>query len=120
MTTLQKGKLGETYNVGGNNEKQNIEIVTRVCDLLDEKVGLLPSGEVRQKLIRYVKDRPGHDKRYAIDASKIKDELGWEPSVTFEEGIQLTVDWYLENPEWISSVLDGSYQEYYESMYGNR
>ncbi len=120
MTALQNGKLGETYNVGGNNEKQNIEIVTTVCDLLDERVGLLPSGDARQNLIRYVTDRPGHDRRYAIDASKIKDELGWEPSVTFEEGIRLTVDWYLENPQWISSVLDGSYQEYYESMYGNR
>ncbi len=120
MTALQHGKLGETYNVGGNNEKQNIEIVTTVCDLLDEKVGLLPSGDARQNLIRYVTDRPGHDRRYAIDASKIKDELDWEPSVTFEEGIRLTVDWYLENPEWISSVLDGSYQEYYETMYGNR
>ncbi len=120
MTALQNGELGETYNVGGNNEKQNIEIVTTVCDLLDEKVGLLPSGDARQSLIRYVTDRPGHDRRYAIDASKIKDELGWEPSVTFEEGIRLTVDWYLENPEWISSVLDGSYQEYYETMYGNR
>ncbi len=117
LRVLQEGTCGETYNIGGNNEKQNIEIVTAVCDLLDEKVGLLPNGNPRQSLIRYVKDRPGHDRRYAIDATKIKSELGWEPSVTFEEGIRLTIDWYLENPAWIASVLDGSYQAYYESQY---
>ncbi len=120
LTVLHKGTLGETYNIGGNNEKQNIEIVHTVCDLLDQKVGLLPSGEPRRSLIRFVKDRPGHDKRYAIDATKIKEQLGWTPSVTFEEGIVKTIDWYLEHPEWIASVLDGSYQDYYEQMYGNR
>lgn len=120
LTVLQKGELGETYNVGGNNEKQNIEIVTTICDLLDQKVAPLESGEARRSLIRYVKDRPGHDRRYAIDASKIKHDLGWEPSVTFEEGIVQTVNWYLENPEWIATVLDGSYQEYYAKMYGER
>jgi len=120
LTALLKGTLGETYNVGGNNEKQNIEIVHTVCDLLDEKVGFLASGESRRSLIRFVKDRPGHDKRYAIDATKIREQLGWIPSVTFEEGIQKTIDWYLEHPEWIESVLDGSYQEYYEKMYGSR
>lgn len=120
LTVLQQGNLGETYNVGGNNEKQNIEIVTTICDLLDQKVDPLSSGEPRRSLIRFVKDRPGHDRRYAIDASKIKIELGWEPLVTFEEGILQTVDWYLENPEWIAAVLDGSYQDYYETMYGDR
>jgi len=120
LTVLEKGQPGETYNVGGNNEKQNIEIVQRVCDLLDDKVGLLPSGQARRSLIRFVTDRPGHDRRYAIDASKIKDQLGWEPSVNFEEGIEKTIDWYLSHPNWVSSVLDGSYQDYYQSMYGNR
>lgn len=118
LTVLQKGLAGQTYNVGGNNEKQNIEIVQCVCDILDEKVGLLPSGEPRRELIKFVKDRPGHDRRYAIDASKIKNELGWEPSVTFEEGIMKTIDWYLENPEWVASVVDGTYQEYYLKQYG--
>lgn len=120
LTVLAKGRVGETYNVGGNNEKQNIEIVQAVCDLLDERVGLLPEGRPRRSLIRFVKDRPGHDRRYAIDASKIMNELGWTPSVTFEEGICRTIDWYLANLDWTASVLDGSYQEYYEKMYGNR
>ena len=120
LTVLARGRVGETYNIGGNNEKQNIEIVQTICDLLDEKIGLLPGGETRRSLIRFVKDRPGHDRRYAIDAAKIREELGWSPSVTFEEGIRRTIDWYLGHPEWIASVLDGSYQEYYEKMYGNR
>ncbi|MCK5071158.1 MAG: dTDP-glucose 4,6-dehydratase [Desulfocapsa sp.] len=120
LRVLQTGQVGETYNIGGNNEKQNIEIVQTICDILDEKVGLLETGEARRSLITFVKDRPGHDRRYAIDATKIKTELGWEPSVTFEEGIVKTVDWYLDNPEWVKSVLDGSYQEYYQKMYGGR
>lgn len=120
LAVLEKGQPGETYNVGGNNEKQNIEIVQKICDLLDEKVGFLSSGDSRRSLIRFVKDRPGHDRRYAIDATKIKNELGWEPSVTFEEGIVRTIDWYLANPEWVKGVLNGSYREYYERMYGSR
>jgi dTDP-glucose 4,6-dehydratase len=120
LAVLEKGRVGETYNVGGNNEKQNIEVVQTICDLLDEKVGRLPGGEPRRSLIHFVKDRPGHDRRYAIDASKLKEELGWEPSVTFEEGIRRTIEWFLEHPEWVDSVIDGSYREYYQKMYGNR
>jgi len=115
---LTKGKVGGSYNIGGNNEKQNIEVVTLLCDTLDKKIGLPASGEPRKSLITYVKDRLGHDRRYAIDASFIKDQLGWEPHVTFEEGIDKTVDWYLANQDWVSSVVDGSYLKYYEKMYG--
>ena len=120
LTVLQKGRIGETYNVGGNSEKQNIEVVQTICDILDEKVAPLENRQARRSLIKFVKDRAGHDRRYAIDASKLKNELGWEPSVHFEDGIRMTIDWYLTHPEWIASVLDGSYQEYYEKMYGDR
>ncbi len=120
LSVLSSGKTGETYNIGGNSEKQNIEVVETICDILDEETGRLPDGQPRRTLIRFVKDRPGHDRRYAIDASKISRELGWNPSVRFEEGIRQTIKWYLENPAWISSVIDGSYREYYEKMYGNR
>lgn len=120
LAVLQKGQVGETYNVGGNNEKQNIEIVQTICDLLDEKVGLIPSGQPRRSLIRFVKDRPGHDRRYAIDATKIKTELGWEPSVTFAQGIVKTVDWYLQHRDWVEQVTSGAYRDYYEKQYGAR
>lgn len=120
LTVLQKGEVGQTYNIGGNNEKQNIEIVQTICDILDNKVGFLPSGDSRRSLIKFVKDRPGHDRRYAIDATKIKEELDWEPSVTFEEGILKTIDWYLNNPEWVESVVSGEYQKYYQQMYEGR
>lgn len=120
LKVLQGGRVGETYNVGGNSEKQNIKVVETICDLLDQKVGLLPAGEPRRSLIRFVKDRPGHDQRYAIDATKIRSELGWEPSVTFPEGIRRTIDWYLANPEWVAAVRDGSYRDYYQKMYGER
>jgi len=120
LTVLQKGRIGETYNVGGNSEKQNIEVVQTVCDILDEKVGLLVGTKARRDLIQFVKDRAGHDRRYAIDATKITQELGWEPSVTFEAGIRMTIDWYLDNTAWMAGVLDGSYQEYYKKMYDGR
>jgi len=120
LTVLEKGSLGETYNIGGNSERQNIEVVQTICDVLDERVGRLQSGEIRRSLIRFVKDRPGHDRRYAIDASKIKQDLGWQPAVQFEDGIRQTIDWYLDNQPWIASVMDGSYRDYYEKMYGGR
>lgn len=106
---LDGGKVGETYNVGGNAEKQNIEVVRTICDLLDAKKPRA-DGAKYETQITYVKDRPGHDRRYAIDASKLKRELGWEPAHSFEQGIADTVDWYLSNQPWVSRVLDGSYR----------
>lgn len=120
LGVLRGGTIGETYNVGGNSEKQNIEVVKTICDILDEVSTPLPSGKPRQSLIQFVKDRAGHDRRYAIDASKIKKELGWQPSLAFAEGIRLTVSWYLENSDWVRNIVDGSYQEYYAKMYGER
>lgn len=117
-TIFHQGKSGETYNIGGFNEWKNIDLVTLLCKLMDEKLRRA-KGESEQ-LITYVKDRPGHDRRYAIDASKIKEQFGWEPSVTFEEGLSETIDWYLSNTEWLQHVTSGAYQHYYESMYGNR
>ncbi len=117
---VQKGKNGRSYNIGGNNEKENIEVVGLICDILDRKIGLLPTGECRRTLIRFVKDRLGHDRRYAIDAGRIRDEIGWQPQVRFEEGIERTIDWYLANTDWVSNVVDGSYRKYYEKMYEHR
>jgi len=106
---LEAGRVGETYNVGGNAERENIEVVRAICRLLDARRPL-PNGRDRESLITFVADRPGHDRRYAIDASKIERELGWAPTVTFEQGIERTVDWYLEHQDWVSRVLDGSYR----------
>ena len=120
VRVLQQGKVGESYNIGGHNEKRNLEIVELLCDMLDRKAGLLPSGQPRRSLITFVTDRLGHDRRYAIDAGKIERELGWRPRHTFEQGIDRTVDWYLANGAWMAGVLDGSYQQYYETMYSGR
>lgn len=106
---LDAGRVGETYNVGGNAERENIQVVRAICALLDAKRPL-PDGRARESLITFVADRPGHDRRYAIDASKIERELGWSPTVTFEQGIERTVDWYLDNSGWVERVLDGSYR----------
>jgi dTDP-glucose 4,6-dehydratase len=114
---FHKGKAGETYNIGGFNEWRNIDLVKLLCSLMDEKLGR-PKGH-SEKLITHIKDRPGHDRRYAIDASKINEELGWKPTVTFEEGLSETVDWYLNNKNWLQNVTSGAYQQYYESMYAN-
>lgn len=106
---LEAGRVGETYNVGGDAERQNLDVVKAICALLDQRQPLA-DGRARESLITFVADRPGHDRRYAIDASKLKGELGWAPTVTFEEGIAITVDWYLENQQWVKRVLDGSYR----------
>ncbi|OOW64659.1 dTDP-glucose 4,6-dehydratase [Xanthomonas campestris pv. leeana] len=108
-TVLEKGRVGETYNVGGDAERQNIEVVNTICTLLDQ---LRPraDGQPRASQIAHVADRPGHDRRYAIDASKLRNELGWQPAYTFEQGIVLTVQWYLDNQDWVKGVLDGSYR----------
>jgi dTDP-glucose 4,6-dehydratase len=112
---FHKGKLGETYNIGGFNEWQNIDLVKLLCDVMDENLG--QEIGTSQKLITFVKDRPGHDLRYAIDASKIETELGWRPSVTFEQGLEKTVAWYLANDEWLNNVTSGNYQDYYSKQY---
>jgi dTDP-glucose 4,6-dehydratase len=114
-TIFHKGKISETYNIGGFNEWQNIDLVKLLCNMMDKKLGNAPGTS--EHLITYVKDRPGHDKRYAIDATKISKELGWRPSVTFEQGLSETIDWYLENTEWLKHVTSGEYQKYYELQY---
>ena len=112
---FHKGKTGDTYNIGGFNEWKNIDLVKLLCKLMDEKLGNVAGTS--EQLITYVKDRPGHDRRYAIDASKINKELGWKPSVTFEEGLSQTIDWYLQNGEWLRHVTNGEYQDYYNKQY---
>ena len=112
---FHKGEIGETYNIGGNNEWKNIDLVEKLCGILDELLER-PEGTSRQ-LITYVKDRPGHDRRYAIDASKIRRELGWEPSIQFEEGFRETAQWYLEHKIWLDHVVSGAYKTYYQEQY---
>ncbi|MDH4035412.1 MAG: GDP-mannose 4,6-dehydratase, partial [candidate division Zixibacteria bacterium] len=113
---FHKGKAGETYNIGGDSELTNIELVKLVCESLDDKLG----GGPRERLIEFVTDRPGHDRRYAIDASKIKRELGWMPSVSFEEGLDATIKWYLDHQVWLEECISGEYKNYYAKMYANR
>jgi len=115
---FHEAKAGATYNIGGHNEWKNIDLIHTLCAILDKKLGR-EEGE-SAKLITFVTDRAGHDLRYAIDATKLKNELGWTPSVTFEEGLEKTVDWFLENEEWLNDVTSGNYQQYYQSQYANR
>lgn len=115
---FHKGKDGETYNIGGDNEWKNIELIKVLCKLMDEKLGRKQGTS--EKLITFVKDRAGHDMRYAIDFSKLNKELGWKPSVNFEQGLEKTIDWYLSNKTWLESVTSGDYQKYYEEQYKNR
>ena len=109
--------MGETYNIGGHNEWTNIDLIRVLCQLMDEKLGREKGSS--EALITYVKDRAGHDLRYAIDASKLEKELGWKPSLQFEEGLSKTIDWYLENTDWLENVTSGAYQKYYEKQYQN-
>lgn len=119
MAVLEKGRLGETYNIGGNNEKTNLEVVKTICAILDE---LHPASPVtpHEKLITFVKDRPGHDARYAINASKMMHELGWRPQESFETGIRKTVSWYLQNADWVENVVSGDYRHWVQSNYTKR
>jgi dTDP-glucose 4,6-dehydratase len=115
---FHKGKVGETYNIGGFNEWKNIDIVHLLCKVMNQKMQK-PEGTA-ESLITYVKDRAGHDLRYAIDANKIMKELGWEPSLQFEEGLEKTIDWYLENTSWMDEITSGAYQQYYDTQYLSR
>ncbi len=116
-TVLKQGKTGETYNIGGWNEKKNIDIVHLICDIVDEVAG--PRESFRRNLVTFVKDRPGHDRRYAMDARKIERELGWRPKETFETGIRKTVRWYLDNEEWVRGVTTGNYRKWIETQYSS-
>jgi dTDP-glucose 4,6-dehydratase len=115
---LEKGRVGETYCIGGDNELANITIVERICDLIDERTGRQPGAS--RRLIRHVEDRPGHDRRYAIDAGKIRAELGWRPRLAFESALADVVDWYLENRAWVETIRSGEYLRFYEDQYGGR
>jgi dTDP-glucose 4,6-dehydratase len=116
-TVLTRGQVGQTYNIGGWNEMRNIDIVGRICDIVDEMAG--STGSPRRNLITFVKDRPGHDRRYAMDASKIERELGWRPQETFETGIRKTVSWYLDNEDWVRQVTGGGYRRWIETQYSS-
>jgi dTDP-glucose 4,6-dehydratase len=115
---FHEGKQGETYNVGGDNEWKNIDLVRLLCAIMDKKLGRAAGSS--EKLITFVTDRAGHDLRYAIDSSKLQRELGWRPSVTFEQGLEITVEWYLANDKWLETVISGAYSKYYDEMYGSR
>lgn len=117
-TVFHKGNIGETYNIGGFNEWKNLDLVRLLCQIMDKKLGRT-AGE-SEKLITYVTDRAGHDLRYAIDSTKIKNNLGWEPSLQFEQGLEITVDWYLQNQSWLDEVTSGEYQKYYSLQYADR
>ena len=114
---LERGRPGEVYNIGGESERTNLEVVGAICDLLDE---MRPAGEPRRRLMTYVQDRPGHDRRYAINAAKISGELGWRPQVSFEEGLRRTIGWYLENMDWVRDVRTGAYLDWMDRNYGDR
>jgi len=114
-SVLQNGKIGEVYNIGGNNERTNIEIVKTIIKILSEK---LPERDISESLISFIEDRKGHDRRYAIDATKIDQELGWKPQIVFEDGIRMTVDWYLNNKHWLNSIINEDYRNYYQKVYG--
>lgn len=116
-TVVTQGKIGETYNIGGHNEKRNLDVVRKICDLLDE---ILPKATSYRDQITYVTDRPGHDRRYAIDAHKISEQLGWKPLETFDSGIRKTVEWYLTHQEWVNNVKSGAYRSSIEENYGDR
>jgi dTDP-glucose 4,6-dehydratase len=115
---FHEAKPGSTYNIGGWNEWKNIDLIHLLCQIMDRKLGRTAGQS--EGLINYIKDRPGHDLRYAIDASKLENDLGWKPSITFEEGLEKTVDWYLNNPEWVNRVTSGAYQQYYHQQYIER
>ncbi len=117
-TIFHKGKVGDTYNIGGHNEWKNIDVINLLCKIMDKKLNRTEGTSA--KLITYVTDRPGHDLRYAIDSTKLQRELGWKPSLQFEEGLEKTVEWYLSNEEWLNNVTSGNYQKYYEQMYDKR
>ena len=115
---FHNGADGDTYNIGGHNEWTNIDLIKLLCSIMNRKLGREKGSS--EKLITYVKDRAGHDMRYAIDSSKLQKELGWKPSLQFEEGLEKTVDWYLENTDWLENVTSGDYLTYYENMYKGR